>query len=154
MPDALETWVDLPDRVVRAGVLSRPFEFSSPFAGEPFALLLVIVDESVAIDEQRGLCDRIVRSGCRHVLSTGRACLRWDVAVDSAYVATDPDYNPPDDTHIMTSSHEGESAADVIDFLLLGTSFDDLWMRRFLILFVGDDPTTRREFEAAVRRFS
>lgn len=139
-------------RDVRTCVFTPPYAFSSPHAGEPFALLLVICDPAVEATERQEFCNQLVRSGCRYVLCAGLDTETWHDSVDDAYMATDPDFNPPLETHIMTTWHDDEPLADVVDFMFDHAICDGSMLKRHLIAFVGDDPLARIECESQVKR--
>jgi len=146
-----ERWIDRPGRDVRACVLSRPYVFASPFDGAPYVLLLVVVDPTVTAAERDAVSDQIVGSGCRYACATGHECSEWDTSIDMSYIATDAEFHPPRETFIMTTWHDGDPLGNVIDFAFDCTNFDDHVFTRFLVAFVGDDPSVRRECEALVR---
>lgn len=146
---AFEAWIDRPGRDVRAAVLTRPYEFRSPFAGEPFVLLLVVCDPLVTDAEQTAICHGIVRSGCRWVCCAGHDGSAWDDAVDWSDLAMH-DFKPPD-AGVMTTWHDRDTPAEIVDFLVDDTRLDGTPARRYVVAFVGDDPRLRMEYEAAVR---
>jgi len=147
-----ERWIDRPGRDVRACVLSRPYEFASPFGGEPFVLLLVVVDPTVTPAERDVVSDQIVGSGCRYVCATAHECSEWDDSVDMSDIARDPEFQPQPETFVMTSWHDGDPLADVVDFAFDCTNFAGNVFTRYLVAFVGDDPKAWGECQALVRR--
>ena len=138
-----DVWIDDVTRRVFARVLSRPHAFESPFAGESSALLLVVCDETATAAERKALSDEFVRSGCRWVLAAGHECSKWDTEVDMSCLATDPEFNPPDSKFIMTTWHDDEPRADVVDFMFDCATLAGAPFERFLVAFVGDDVSAR-----------
>jgi len=135
---------------VRLMTLRPPYQFESPFGGEGFVLLLHSDDRQVPTEEQAALAEQIVASGCRYVCCSGIACSNWHDAVDLAFIATDPNYHPPDERFIMTTWHERESVSDVAWFALHSTSFNDFVAERFLFVLLSPEPSRAEEFVAAV----
>ena len=105
--------------------LARPFPFVAPFPGEPYVCILFIQDPGITAAEQAELSDQIVRSGCRYAVCTGHICSSWDDSIDMAYLATEVDFQPRDETFVMTSWHDEEPLEGVIFFGLFNTGFDD-----------------------------
>ena len=126
-------------RDVRLVQALRPFEYHSPFADEEHTLLLCVVDDSVTSSERFKLAAEIVAAKCRYAVCWGHECSAWDTAIDCAHIATDEDFNPPDETFVMTTWHDEESIEDTIEFWWMSTSFDDYDSTRLAILILGDD---------------
>jgi hypothetical protein len=61
-----------------------------------------------------------------------------------AYLATSPDFCPPQDRFVMTSWHERESLEDIAEFFVLNTSFDSFKPGVFVIIAVGDSPDLKK----------
>jgi hypothetical protein len=135
---------------VRSVTLRPPYRFESPFGGEGFVLLLHSDDRQAPNETQAALAEQIVASGCRYVCCSGVACSDWHDAVDWAFIATDPNYDPPDERFIMTTWHERESVSDVVWFALNNTWFDDFVPERFLFVLLSPEPERAEEFAAAV----
>lgn len=146
---AFTSWIDRPGRDVRAALLTRPYEFRSPFAGEPFVLLLLVCDPLVTDAEQTAICDAIVRSGCRWVCCAGHDGSAWDDAVDWSDLSVH-DFKGPE-TGLMTTWHDRDTPAEIADFLFDSTDVDGDPPQRFLVAFVGNDPRLRGEYETVVR---
>ncbi|VTS01971.1 Uncharacterized protein OS=Planctomyces brasiliensis (strain ATCC 49424 / DSM 5305 / JCM 21570 / NBRC 103401 / IFAM 1448) GN=Plabr_2303 PE=4 SV=1 [Gemmata massiliana] len=123
-----EVWIDR---------IERPFSFSTPFGGSDFALMVVVAGSSVMPAEREVVCAEIVRQGCRYAVCAGHDCPLWEDAIDLAYLATSPDFSPPNERFIMTTQHENESLGDVVEFFRCNTAFDQFVPRRFLVLVVG-----------------
>jgi hypothetical protein len=138
-------------RSVWATKLDRPFDLTSPFAGEEFACLLVVRDTSITGQEQASLSELLVAQGCRYAVCIGHECSSWDTSIDTAYIATDANFDPPDSTLVMTSWHEDESIEEVAEFFFLCTCFDDFDPCRFLVLCLGGDDASFEEVRDATR---
>lgn len=131
--------------------LVRPFTFSSPFNGLDFVLMLVVVDSSITDDERDTLSRQIIEQGCRYAVCTGHQCSKWDDSIDMAYIATSPDYSPPDDRFVMTTWHENESLEDVIHFFRCCTTFDNFTPHHYLTVILGGDETVREAVSLALQ---
>ena len=127
-----------------------PYRFESPFDGKGYVLLLHSDDPSIPPEVQSSLADQIVATGCRYACCSGVACSSWDDAIDWAFIATDPNDQPPDERFVMTTWHEGESLSDVVWFALNNTSFDDFMAERFLIVLLSPAAGREAEVSAAV----
>ncbi|MEM7307933.1 MAG: hypothetical protein AAF682_14745 [Planctomycetota bacterium] len=139
------------EREAWAVQLQRPFELASPFSGAGFALLLAVYDPSVTDDEQARLSERFVAEGCRYAVCTGDRCSSWDDAIDTAYLASEPDFQPSDATFVMTTWHEEEPLGDVAEFFMRSARFDGFEPRRFLAVCVGGDEACFARLRDAVR---
>ena len=71
-------------------------------------------------------------------MCSGYESSKWDDAVDLAFMATSPDFSPPEDQFVMTSWHNQEQA----EFFVLYTSFDFFEPAALVIVAVGDGPDT------------
>lgn len=133
------------------GKLNRPYIFLSPFGGQEFALLLVVADTTVMDHERDDMSREIVRQGCRYAVCFGNNCSKWHDAIDLAFIYTDPYFSPPEEKHIMTTSHEHESLADVTFFFRTCTTFENFTPRHYLVLIVGDDDKMVRTVTSSLR---
>ena len=147
-----DRWVDRSGRDVRACVLSRPYEFASPFGGEPFALLLVLCDPTVTNAERDSLCEAIVASACRHVLCSGRDCETWHDVIDETIVGPNPDLDAPMSELLTSWQLSDWTIAEAVDLVFTCRVFGDAARERYLVAFVGDDAGVRTRYEALVRR--
>ena len=127
-------------REIRLVQTTRPFEYASPFPGQEHTLLVCVVDDSVTESERAGLSAEIVAAKCRYAVCWGYQCSFMEGAIGCAYIETDENFSPPDETFIMTTCHEDKSIEDAIDFWWMNTSFDYYVATRFAILIVGDNP--------------
>lgn len=130
--------LDNSDESVWFAVLQRPWLFETPFKDEEYVVLLVVNDDSITPDEQEGLSQQFVATGCRYAVCFGHECSTWDDSIDYAYLETDPNFDPPEDRFVMTTWHENEPIEDVVEFFCSNTSFDDFVPKKFLILFLGE----------------
>lgn len=140
--DTYTLWLDHP---------VRPFSFSSPFHGKDFVLLLVVIDLSISGDERDALSQQIIAQGCRYAVCTGHQCSRWDDSIDMAYLATSPDFSPPDERSVMTTWHENEPLEDVIQFFRFCTTFDNFTPYHFLAVILGGDNTVQVTVSSALK---
>jgi len=128
----------------------RPFLFSTPFGGEDFVLLLVVADPTITDDERDAVSTEIVRQGCRYAVCTGHQCSRWDDSIDFAFLATSPDFSPPDEKFVMTTWHESEPLDEVAHYFRWNTTFDQYIPEHYLVLILGGDADTARQIRSAV----
>jgi hypothetical protein len=137
----------MPNRVVITKSDSHPHRFRSPFAGDDYALLIVISDATVSEEEQREISREIVKTGCRYALAYGHACSSWDDSIDLA------DIEAGENPHrfIMTTWHDDEPIEDVVDFWWLNTAFEDYVPENFGVFFIGSNPSLER---AVIQRIS
>lgn len=136
-----EIWLDIPE---------RPYHVTAPVAGKPFVCALFIADSDISNSEQMNLSRQLVAAGCRYAVCAGLNCGAWDDSIDIAYLETDPDFDPPDETMVMTTWHEGEPVADVLAFAQEWTNFDNNVFEHLLVLVLGDDRRLRTEIAAAL----
>lgn len=131
--------------------VERPFVFEPPFPGRRYVAIVFSNDETVTDAERQAATRALFASGCRYGVFAGDACGVWELALDTACIESDPDYQPSDEAFTMTTSHEDESVEDVIFFGLMNTSIGSHDFDRFLILFVGPRAGLREEVESAIR---
>jgi hypothetical protein len=129
------------DPDVQLDQVESPRRFRSPFDGNPFAMLIVS-DGSLSKTQRNRLCDEIVRSGCRYACCAGPDGEIWHDTLDESFIATDPEFDPPEDALIMTTWHDA-GVEDGLSFLFHNTRIDGQPPSRYLILCVGAgvDPT-------------
>ena len=131
--------------------IERPFPFDPPFPGRRYVAIVFSNDESVTDSERQAVTRALFASGCRYGVFAGHACGVWEWALDTACIESDPDYQPSDEAFTMTTSHEGESVADVMFFGLMNTSFGAHAFDRFLVLFIGFRAGLRQEVQSAIQ---
>jgi hypothetical protein len=130
--------------------LLRPYDFSSPFHGEEFAVLLYVADKCVSPAEQAKVSRALVAQGCRYAVCAGCNCSSWDDSIDFAALERS-DCEPKDEDFVMTTWHENEKLTDIARFFLYDTGLGRGRPERFLVLILGDNPGDRREIEEAIR---
>ena len=129
--------------------LQQDEPFQSPCPDEEFAALIAVYDNGVTDNSRNKISDALINQGCRYGVCFGFECSIWDDAIDWAFMATDPDFSPPDERFVMTTWHEDKPLEDaVFDFLKL-TIFDNFKPRNFVVLMLGDGP--EEEIAAAIR---
>lgn len=106
---------------------------------------MVWASELTSISLKNDVSSALVASGCRYIVAGGLEGTIWDDAGDWAYLATEPNYDPPDETFVMTSWHDDEPMKEVLWFLLNVTNFDDHFFTNYLIIHAGDDITLEEE---------
>ena len=131
--------------------VERPFVFEPPFPGRRYVAIVFSNDETVTDAERQAVTRALFASGCRYGVFAGHTCGVWELALDTACIESDPDYQPSDEAFTMITSHEDESVEDVMFFGLMNTSFGSHDFDRFLILFVGPRGGLRDEVESAIR---
>jgi hypothetical protein len=139
------------ERRIWSARLERPYRFVSPVRGSAFALLLVVIDDSIGAAEQNGLSSEFVLQGCRSACCAGHACSSWDDSIDWAYLDTCTELEPRDANFVMTTWHEGEALDDAAWCFIHCSAFDDFVPREFLILCLGGDETDEHRIVDVVR---
>jgi hypothetical protein len=133
--------------------MDRPFLFSTPFGGWNFALLLVITDPAITNYERDAVSKEVVQQGCRYAVCTGYQCCRWDDSIDFAFLATSPDFSPPDEKFVMTTWHEEEPLEDVAHYIRWNTAFDKFIRQHYLVLILGGNAGTARQVRSAIEKW-
>ena len=117
--------------------LVKPYNLSDSFDGEPFVCIIFNNDKIISSGDQQLISEKLVSLNCRYAVCAGCDCSSWDDSIDFAYISTDENYDPPEDTLVMTTWHEDESVSEVMFFGLNCTHFDDHDFKKYLVLFVG-----------------
>jgi hypothetical protein len=102
----------------------------------------VVADAKITNDERDALSKEIVRQGCRYAVCTGFQCSKWDDSIDTAFIATDPNFSPPEERFIMTTWHENDPIEDVSNFFRWNTTFENFSPQHYLVILVGGDAET------------
>jgi hypothetical protein len=136
-----EVWLDVP---------ARPYRVAAPVEGKNFVCALFVADPSISDAERMDLSRQVVATGCRYAVCAGLNCSEWDSSIDLAYLETYAELDPPDATFVMTTWHKDESVADVLEFALMNTDFDDNRFAHVLVLVLGEDPRLQSEIAAAL----
>ena len=108
--------------------------FSSPF-NEDYALLLVIASPVFTILQRDQIVSDIVNSRCQYALTFGHDCEVWHDVIDESCVA----FNASEERFLMTTWHDDEPIADVIDFLWWNTSYEEFVSDKLAIVLLGRD---------------
>lgn len=130
---------------------SHPYAFAAPPISGAFALLLVITSENVTREEQAAISSAIVASGARWVAAWGHQCSTWDDSVDGAYLETDPDFNPPDETMVITTWHENESVEAAFSYLWMWGEIDHALPENVCAFFLGSNPLAESKIRESAR---
>ena len=129
--------------------LRKPFDVSSIKIQAPYACL-VYSKEDVTKDEMETISNWIISSGCRYAVCAGADCSKWHDAIDWAYIASDPNYSPPEARFVMTSWHETETLEEIVWFWLMCTVCDDDIFENYLLLIVGESEGLEEEMIKAI----
>lgn len=118
--------------------------------GAPFpALVWAAVPTSA--EQKHRLCAVLLADECRYVVCGGMEAAAWEDAADEAFAAQDLSDAESEARHVMTTSHPGESPAEVVFFLIWTTIFDEHDFTRYVVLLVGEDDRVREELVAGIR---
>ena len=131
--------------------LDKPYNFVSPFDGEAFVCILFNNDPTISNDEQNNISDDLIAANCRYAVCAGYDCSSSDDSIDWAYISTDENYDPPDETMVMTTWHDDETVNDIMFFGLNNTNFDDHDFKRYLVLFIGHKNGLKEELKIAIK---
>jgi hypothetical protein len=130
----------------------KPYDFKSPFAGKDYVCVIFNNDPNISIEEQYYISEKIVKSGCKNAMCAGYNCSTWDDSIDEEYLATDVNFDPPDNTFIMTTWHENESIADIIFHMLNCTDFDNHKFEKYLIYLIGKQDFLKRKIQKEIEK--
>lgn len=111
--------------------MNKPYNFVSPFDGEAFVCIIFNNDPIISNDEQNKISDNLIASNCRYAVCAGHDCSSWDDSIDWAYISTDENYDPPDETFVMPTWHDDETVNDIMFFGLNNSNFDDHEFKRY-----------------------
>lgn len=126
------------EKNISAVVLRRPFDVSKIQIEFPYVCLVYSTQDDVTSDEMEKISDWIISSGCRYAVCAGVDCSQWHDAIDWAYIASDPNYSPPESQFIMTSWHTDETLEEIVWCWLMLTNYDDNIFENYLLLIVGE----------------
>ncbi|MCA9237973.1 MAG: hypothetical protein KDA44_21015 [Planctomycetales bacterium] len=132
--------------------LEPPYDTPVPDFGAPFVAVVVACDSSIAPAQQANISAQLVANDCRYMLAWGINATSWDDSVDIAFIETDPDFNPPDDRHVMTTWHDNETIHDVVWFALMNTNFDSHDFQHYLALMIGTDRNIESELITTIQK--
>ena len=136
-----DVWIDAP---------ARPYRIVAPMAGRSFVCALFVADAGIAAGERMALSRQLVAAGCRYALCAGVDCSAWDTSIDLACLEAERALDTPAEIVVMTTWHEHETPAEVLEFALNGTDFGDTVFEHLLVLVLGGDPRLRAELAAAL----
>ncbi|CAD77598.1 MAG TPA: hypothetical protein DDX19_01970 [Rhodopirellula baltica] len=131
--------------------LKPPYDTAIPDFGTPFVAIVLACDPTIAPDIQAAISAELVAKDCRYVLAWGVDSSSWDDSVDWAFIATDPEFNPPNDRMVMTTCHDNETIDDVICFALRSTNFGLHKSHDYLALMIGNSSEIESDVLSAIR---
>jgi len=131
--------------------MEPPYATQVPEFGSAFVAIVVACDPTISPEQQANISAQLVARDCRYMLAWGFNATSWDTSVDIAFINTDPDFNPPDDRHVMTTWHDNETIDDVVWFALMNTNFDFHDFHDYLALMIGNAPDIESELLASIR---
>ncbi len=131
--------------------MARPYQLPNPFNNSEYVCILFVNDIEVLPDEQKSISSTLIKTGCKYAVCAGHECSSWDDSIEIASMERYPNFEVPDDQHIMATWHENESVDDIVWFGLNLTNFDTHEFKHYLILFVGPQPGLRQEVEEAIQ---
>lgn len=116
-------------------------------------MLLVVLADDVEPAARDSISEAIVASGARYVSCWGHECSAWDTSIDLAYIATDSDFNPPENRFVVTTWHEDETLEEAFDFVWMNGSFGVEYPRVTGIFVIGkNEDVTKRVADYATER--
>ena len=115
--------------------------FVSPFSGAEFAMMVASFEVTAVIEKVR-LARSLIGQGCRYAVCAGVDCADWETVFDDVDVEKNPEGEAS--RFVMTTSHEGESLEEVVEFFLQNTFIQDSRPERFLVLTVGGQTEDRK----------
>jgi len=118
---------DITERQLFSLDLSSPaelpvrIEFPSPH----FVCLLAWDARPVSVDAVSAFVDRLLRAGASYFVCWGPDCERVESVIDEMVSYPGNDFGVPEDSCIMTTSHQSEPLEEALWFFLMNTSPDD-----------------------------
>ena len=94
----------------------------------------------------------LIEANCRFAVCAGSDCSNRDDSIDMAYISSDENYDPPDETMVMTSWHDNETVNDIMFFGLNITNFDYHDFKKYVVLFIGTKEGLKEEIEKAIKK--
>lgn len=123
-----------------------------PFDGDEYAALVALLDSRFSKDNLYNFAEKLIATNCRSVCTWGEDCELLHDIVDEAYLATDPDFNPPDETMVMTTWYTAEPIEGPVNYLLYLSNFDNLAFKNFVVFALGADPAKEQSVRDAIRQ--
>lgn len=130
--------------------LEPPYETPIPHFTAPFVAVVLACDPTITPKKQADISAELVARDCRYMLAWGRNATSWDDSVDLAIISTDPDFNPSEERHVMTTWHDNETIEDVIGFAIHNTNFDSHDFHDYLALMIGTNSENESELLRAI----
>lgn len=131
--------------------LTQPYHLSEPFKQEAYVCILLVNDLWVTDQEQGHISKQLIETGCRYAVCAGQQCSSWETAIDTAYISTDENYSPPEETLVMTTCHENESLTDILFHGLMCAFIDYEIPTRILILFIGPNEELKTDIKSCLK---
>ena len=116
--------------------------------------MVCLVDDSVTEVERSKLAREIVAAKCRYVVCWGYECSLMEGSIDCAYIETDENFSPPEETFLMTTCHEEETIENTIEFWWMNTSFDFYCATRFAVLVIGGNHEFANKTQSIIAELS
>ncbi len=85
------------------------------------------------------------------MIAWGIDATNWDTSVDYAFIASDPNYDPPDERFLMTTWHDNESISELVWFACNGTNFGLHEFRDYMFILIGEDTAIESELLTSLR---
>jgi hypothetical protein len=119
-----------------------------PLGGEPYALLFVIAADDITVEDMGAIGEKIIRSGCRYVITAGNQAEKLHDVIDEAVaylsvLAKEANESEPAD--LMTTWANGELSNDALFDLIFTTDYDDLkFVHYAIVVYGGKDESKAR----------
>lgn len=112
----------------------------------PFACLIVSSKKTTA-KMKLNISNKLVKSKCRYVVCAGKDGDIWEDATDKSFLRFH-NYKIPINYSFITAFLKDESPQEIIDFLILNTTFgkNHIHFKRFLILFIGSSAEEKSHY--------
>src|SRR5687767_9101828 len=146
----MEAALIIDDRQFWIVKVEEPGDFALPF-GRVLYPCLVYANKPTSQEFKATISRMLIESDCRYAVCAGLECEVWHDMVDWSYLETDPDFDPPNTTLVMTTWHDLDTLEDVVFFFAMNTNFDGHSFRKYLILLVGSDPMLENEIASWIR---
>jgi len=105
--------------------IENSYKFDVSFHSEPF-VCAIISNAEVPVQTMKDIAKHLIATGCRYGVCFGQKCEVWEEALDHAYLETDPNYSPPAETLVLTTSHKNDSFEEFMYVAFHLTRFSDL----------------------------
>lgn len=81
----------------------------------------------------------MLQNNCKFFLSGGYECEHWELMTDQMHSGMFPDFKPPANEQIVTTSHENETIDDMLWFALNKTKIDNENLDNVLIVQINQE---------------